>query len=321
MKKRKNVVVIGGKNGSSRVLFGLRRYPMNITAIVNTFDSGGSTGILRREFGTLPFGDIRGALTALSSDKEVRTLRELFNFRFKETDSLQGHSFGNLFLQALTLSLGSEIKAIKKAAELLKIKGTVLPISTDNAHIHAILEDGRHIKGEANIDVPKHNGDLSINKIMLFPRARLYRESRQAILAADYIIFAPGDLYSSLLPNTLVKGFTEAFSKSKAKVIYIPNLMTKWGETNNFSAVDFVTTLLRYLKLEKLDFVICNSKRVRQSLVKKYKKEKATPVVIDTKQLRRYSNNVISGDIIAEQTFIRHDSIKLARYLNKIINS
>ena len=317
----KNIVVIGGKKGIFNVLNGLKNYPMGITAIVSSFDSGGSSGMLREKFGTLPFGDIRGALMALTPKNGNRKLRDLFDFRFKGV--LAGHSFGNLYLQILTFVLGNEIKAIKKASKILGVQDKVLPISIDHAHLHALLLNGKIIKSETNIDNPKHNGAIKIKKIFLRPKARIYKESYEAILKADFIILGPGDLYTSILPNILVSGFNKALAKTKAKIIYIPNLMTKWGETNDFHASDFARVLLKYLKKDKLahklDWVICNSKPFKNSLIKKYKKEKAFPVIIDSDKLKKYSKNIVWKDIVSQKNIIKHDAKKLAKTIFNII--
>lgn len=315
----KNIVVIGGKKGIANVLKGIKKYPVNITAIVNTFDSGGSSGILRREFSTLPFGDIRGALVSLAPNTKDSLLPHLFDFRFKKKGSLQEHSFGNIFLQALTSVLGNEIKAIQKASKILNIKGRVLPISLDNAHPHALLENGKVIKGEMNIDVPKHDGNIKIKKIYLQPMARIYKKSRDAILKADFIIIGPGDLYTSILPNVLVDGFSDAIKKTKAKIVYITNIMTKWGETNDFEASDFVNVLLKYLKKKKIDFIICNSKIPKISMIKKYAKAKAIPVVMDYDKLKKYAKKIIFQDVIFQFNIIKHHPEKLAKILINLL--
>ena len=311
----KKIVVVGGGTGSFNVLKGLKQYPADITAIVTTFDNGGSTGILRDEFGTLPSGDIRRCLVALAPDMGDATLRDVFNYRFLEKSSLAGHSFGNLFLKALTEVAGSEIGAIKKAGELLNIKGRVLPVSIDDAHLCALLENGKVIRGETNIDIPKHDGSIRIKEVYLEPRPVIFGEAYSAITEADSIIICPGDLYTSILPNILVQGFTEALAKSKARLIYVPNIMTKWGETNDFKCSDFVGELLTYLGLKKLDFVVVNSEKLRPVLVKKYKAEKSEPVKHDFLQLKKQAGKVIVENIIHQSDIIRHDSKKLARIL------
>jgi len=315
----KKIVVIGGGSGIFNVLKGLKNYPVSITSIVTTFDNGGSTGVLRDEFGTLPHGDIRRSLVALSPDTGDSTIRDLFNFRFPENTSLHGHSFGNLFLQALTLISGSEVSAIKKATEILNIKNAILPVSIDNAHVFAKLEDGETIKGETNIDIPKHNGEIKIKKLYLEPSAIIYGEAYNAIIDADVVIIGPGDLYSSLIPNILTEGFTDAIKKTKAKIVYILNIMTKWGETNNFSASDFTKILLAYIKKDKINYIICNNSPIRESLLKKYfEQDKSEPVKIDIKNLKKYVDNIIEEDIILQTDIVRHDAMKIARVIMRL---
>jgi len=311
----KKIVVIGGGSGIFNVLKGLKNYPVSITSIVTTFDNGGSTGILRDEFGTLPPGDIRRSLVALSPDTGDSTIRELFNFRFPKESSLHGHSFGNLFLQALSSISGSEVSAIKKAADILNIKNKILPISIDNAQLCAKLEDGEIIKGETNIDIPKHDGSIKIKEIYLEPKAIIYSEAYDEILNADLIVIGPGDLFTSILPNTIVEGFSEAIDKSKAKIVYILNVMTKWGETNGFKASDFTKTLLKYLKLEKIDYVICNNSPINPRLKEKYDLEKSEQISIDENELKKYTKNIIITDVSIQTDIIRHDPIKISKII------
>ena len=314
----KNIVVIGGGSGIFNVLKGLKNYPVSITSIVTTFDNGGSTGILRDEFGTLPSGDIRRSLVALSPDTGDSTVRDLFNFRFPKESSLKGHSFGNLFLQALSSISGNDVCAIKKAIEILNIKNNILPISTDKAQLCAKLEDENTIIGESNIDVPKHDGSIKIKELYLEPSAIIYKESYEAIVNADTIIIGPGDLYTSILPNILTEGFSEAINKTKAKIVFILNIMTKWGETNGFQASCFVKTLLSYTKIDKIDYIICNSAPINQSLIKKYKEERAEPVIIDVSELQKYTNNILAEDVVLQTDIVRHDPIKISRLIMKI---
>ena len=247
----KKIVRIGGGSSGYTLLRSLKAHPVEITAVVNMFDSGGSTGVLRDEFGILPPGDVRRALAALADGEHSEILRSLFNFRFKENGSVSGHSFGNLFLTALTAIYGSDIEAIRKASEVLHVKGRVLPVSLDMSHIHAILEDGTEIVGETNIDIPKHDGSKRIARVFLEPAAVGFTEALEAVRDADVVLIGPGDLYTSLIPNLLVKGMPEALKESKAKKAVVCNLMTKWGETHGFTATDMVKELLAYSGLDR----------------------------------------------------------------------
>ena len=324
--RMKNIVVIGGGSGSFNVLKGLKRHPVHITAIVTVFDSGGSTGVLRDEFGILPPGDIRRCLVALAPPAAGRalsdgdsTLRDLFSFRFEATSSLHGHSFGNLFLQALADIEGDDVRAIQKAGKLLNITGDVLPVSTKTATVCAQLATGRIIRGENNIDTPKHNGATRITRVFLNPVPSLFIEARRAIGNADLIVIGPGDLYTSILPNLLVRGFADAVRASRAPVVYVTNIMTKWGETNGRTASECAREVLSYLKKEKFEYIVCNSGVLQPALVKKYKRERAEPTPIDHSDLRLYADRVICRDVLSQSDVVRHDSAKLARVLVSLV--
>ena len=310
----KKVVTIGGGTGSYVVLRGLKEFPLDITAVVSMFDSGGSSGMLRDEFGVLPPGDVRRCLVALSEGARAEILRELFNYRFENGGSLKGHSFGNLFLVALSGIYGGDIQGIKKAAELLDIKGRVLPVSLDKAELHATLEDGTEVLGETNIDVPKHDGSISIKNIVLKPSAHIYEETADAIRRADIVVIGPGDSYTSIIPNLIVEGMRDALRESGGKKVFVCNLMTKWGETNDYDASDFARELLRYSGLEHFDFAICNTEKMDPELVKAYEQEKKYPVRSDD-ELQKYAKNVITGNFFSEADIARHDSAKLARVI------
>lgn len=312
----KKVVVIGGGTGSYTVLRGLKKYDLEITSVVSMFDSGGSAGRLRDEFGFLPAGDARRALIALAGDGD---LRKLFSHRFRNANSpLDDHNFGNVFLTALTDIYKSEAVAIERAGRLLNIKGRVLPVSLTNTHLCAKLEDGQTIVGETNIDVAKHDGSLKIKELYLQSPAEVYEETRNAILEADLVVIGPGDLYSSVIPNLLVEGVPEALRQSKAKKAYVCNLMTKWGETSGYAASDFVREIVRYAPGLALDYVLCNSTKVTDdALLKKYAAEKSFPVVVDD-EVQRLAKKVILEDLITQPDLIRHDSSKLARVLREL---
>jgi len=313
----KKIVRIGGGSSGYTLLHGLKQYPLEITAVVNMFDSGGSSGVLRDEYGILPPGDVRRALAALAEGDKGEILRKLFNYRFREDTSVSGHSFGNLFLAALTDIYGSDIEAIRKASELLDLKGKVLPVSLDKSNIHAILADGTEIIGETNIDIPKHNGDLRIEKLFLDPPAKIFEETKQAILEADIIVLGPGDLYTSILPNILVAGMPEALQQTKAKMLVICNLMTKWGETHGFVASDMLAEILRYSGLNKIDIAVCNTAPMDEGLVKAYETEKKYPMICDSR-LGDYADKVITGDFFSEADIARHDAEKVSRVISDL---
>ena len=313
----KKVVTIGGGTGSYVVLRGLKEFPLDITAVVSMFDSGSSSGILRDEFGVLPPGDVRRCLLALSDGKRAEILRELFNYRFNGGTGLSGHSFGNLFLVALSSIYGSDIEAIRKASELLDLKGKVLPVSLDASTLHAILESGEEIVGETNIDVPKHDGSAKIQRVFLDPPARLFEEADRAIREADLIIIGPGDPYTSVIPNLLVVGMPEALKAARGKKVVVSNLMSKWGETHGFAASDMAREILAYSGLEKFDYLICNTAPLDPGLVRAYEREKKYPIHCDEK-LDAYAQKVIHGDFFSEADIARHDSEKIARVISEL---
>lgn len=305
----KEVVTISGGTGSFTLLNGLKKYDINITAIVPMTDSGGSSGILRSEFGILPPGDIRRCLIALS---ESTLMRDLFQYKFNLNNSLKGHSFGNLFLTALKEITGSEEKAILEASEILKIRGKVYPVTLDNVHLHAELENQEIIKGETNIDIPKHNGNLRIKKLFLEPKARAYYNAVKSIEQADLIIIGPGDLYTSIIPCLLVDGIPESIQNSKAKIFYICNLMTKFGETNNFTVLDFYNEVKKYLN-KNIDLLIFNDAKIPQNILKKYELENSFPVKFNLDKLKNI--NYIKRNLIIIKDIVRHDSDKLAKVI------
>lgn len=315
-KSDKKIVVIGGGTGVFTALSGLRRYFSDLTAIVTMADDGGSTGVLREEFGILPPGDVRRALIALGSADNAM-LAKLFNYRFAEGKGLSGHSFGNLMLAALERVTGSFPRAIAEAGKMLGVEGRVLPVTLTKTRLHAELENGSIVDGEANIDVPAHDGRLRISRVWLKPRARVAPEAREAIIDADAVLIGPGDLYTSIVPNLLVSGMPEALRKSKAKKIYVVNLMTKFGETNGFVASDFTRVLEMYLGHGVLDVVVANSNVPARTRLAPYVREGAELVRINGGHVPKGAR-LVRADLLRARGFLRHDSEKLARVVKKI---
>ena len=307
-KKREKIVVIGGGTGSFNVLRGLKNYPVDLTAVVAMMDSGGSTGRLRDEFGMLPPGDLRRCLVALSAD--TGSLRSLFEYRFSRGSGLNGHSFGNLFLTVLRDLTGSDAAAVREAARILNVQGQVLPVTLTNCQIGVVLENGQTVVGETNINIPKYDPRLRIRSFFVVPRARIYKDAEAAILAADKIIIGPGDLYTSLLPNIGVIGVKGAIRRSRARVIYVCNIMTKAGETLGFKVSDFLRELERYLGKDIVRTVVCNDRRPPEHLLKRYAAEGAEFVEPDLegKRIRR-------ADVLGGRDLARHDPEKIARVL------
>lgn len=327
MTKLPNIVTIGGGTGSYASLMGLKKYPLKLTAIVNMIDDGGSSGRLRDELGVLPPGDVRQCLVALSESS--RLLRELFSYRFEE-GGLKGHSFGNIFLSTLEKQTGSMKKAIAEIGKILRIKGQVVPVTFTKSNLCVDLADGKTIVGETHIDVlEKMEKRAAIIKAYLKPGAVLNSDAKTAILKADYIIIGPGDLYTSIIPNLLVKDLPSVIKKSKAKKIYVLNLMTKYGQTTKYKASDHIRTLEEYLGKNVLDFVLVNSKSPKKKALSWYEEYGEHPV---EDNLKNTNYKVIRKDLIKDviitksagdqlrRSIIRHDSKKLASEVMSIIS-
>lgn len=276
-----SIVLVGGGGGVYRVARFLKYLRPNITTIQTVFDHGGHSGILRDERGVLPPGDIRQAILALSDDNLEPVLRKLMSHRFKVNgSSLDRATVGNILLTALSEIEGSLPAAIKDLCKLCGVKGKVLPVSLDDRELCVELSDGRIIKGEGEIDTRSIADDAHIVRAYLDKDAQIYSDAREALHNADKIVFCPGDLYTSLVPNLLVSGFCEALHNTSAKLIYCVNLMAKKAETHDFSAKKFVETAVAYAK-RKIDFVIYNNTAIDESIMANYEKEKAKQVIFD----------------------------------------
>ncbi|MBI2507233.1 MAG: YvcK family protein [Candidatus Niyogibacteria bacterium] len=317
MSKEKRIVVIGGGTGTYTVLSALKYGPVYLSAIVSMADDGGSTGILREEFGILPTGDVRRALVALSKHPD-ELLSQLFNYRFRE-GGLNGHNFGNLIITALERICGNFEKALTEASRLLAVeRGEVIPVTLADVRLFAELEDGSVIRGETNIDIPKHDGELAVNKVWLEPNAKANPKALQAIRRADLVVIGPGDLYTSVIPNILVRGIPEAISQSRAKKIFVCNLMTKYGETHGFVARDFVLALEKYLGEGMLDAVILNNQKPPETVLRRYRKERAffvDPFLAGFSAPAKLK--VVKTNLLRKGEFIRHDHKKLADIILK----
>ncbi|HEY4509592.1 MAG TPA: gluconeogenesis factor YvcK family protein [Candidatus Paceibacterota bacterium] len=329
MSKTKNIVVIGGGTGTYTALLGLKKYPVDLTAVVSMADDGGSNRVIRDEFGLLPTSDIRQCFVALAEENgnSEMLLRELFTYRFRQGNGLKGMTFGNLFMAALTDILGSQIKAIEKTGRILKIKGRVLPVTLMDSKLVAVYENGQEVVGEHFIDEPQHDPTLRIEKIFLRPEGEAYPEALRAIAEADFVVLGPGDLYTSLIANLVVKGIVEALRKTKAKIVYVSNLMTRPGQTHGFTARDHVAALEKYLGKNCLDFVIINSQPVPKRILAKYQGVQSRVVQDD---LTKSYFKIIRADILGKEpigkqegdelqrSFVRHDPDALAKVICKL---
>lgn len=298
-----NIVTIGGGTGTFMILTALKKYPVHLTAIVTMADDGGSTGMLRDQYGVLPPGDVRRALVALSESSE--TMRNLFNYRFTG-GGLQGHSFGNLFLTALEKVTGNFASALQEASNILNIDGEVAPVTLDDVRLCARLADGKLVRGETNIDIPRVAHRSPVKDVWLEPEARMNPSLKRILKNADLIVIGPGDLYTSIIPNFLVPGVKEEIKKSKAKKVFICNLMTKRGETDGFSAEDFLNVMEKYIGKNVLDFAIFNNKKPPERLLRRYRREGAEFITPPAPRKNGHRPKYIIDDFIDTDTFVRH---------------
>lgn len=308
------IVVIGGGTGLSTMLRGLKRYSSNIVAVVTVTDDGGSSGRLQRDMGILPPGDIRNCLVALA-DAEP-TMTKLFQYRFSESsDQLDGHSFGNLLIAAMTHITGDFEKAIKETSQILAIRGLVLPATTDRVRLQAEFTDGSFVEGETNIT--KTPG--AIKYMMLYPsNANPLEETLRSIELADAIVLGPGSVFTSIVPNLLVGGIPEAIEKSEAIKIYVCNVMTQPGETDGFTASDHVSAVVRHTEYRVFQHVLVNQERPTKELLEKYAQERQYFVEPDIAEIRDMDYRPVVGDYISQTDVVRHDPDKLAEAIIKL---
>jgi uncharacterized cofD-like protein len=324
--KRPKIVTIGGGTGHFALLSGLKKCKVDLTAVVAMSDDGGSTGVLRDELGVLPPGDLRQCLVALSEADEL--VRDLFTHRFAK-GSLKGHSFGNLFISALEQVSGSIERAVEGAGDVLKIRGEVLPVTLDKTKVLMTLKDGTVLKGEHAVSESKKLYKLGIKSMRLLPNAQLNPKVELAIRQADLIVFGPGNLYSSLIPNLLVPGLADALRSAHAHTVFVMNLMNKKGHSNNFDCARYIEELEKFAHGSFVDIVLYNTGGVPANLIERYKKQ-ADPVLCHTTKEKNgicfFGADLIStsvpktlqGDPL-KRTLIRHDPDKLARALYSLL--
>ncbi|MBD5654862.1 MAG: YvcK family protein, partial [Candidatus Eremiobacteraeota bacterium] len=300
--------------GLSTLLRGLKRSTTNLTAVVTVSDDGGSSGRLQKELGILPPGDIRNCLVALADDEALVT--DLFQYRFQEGQGLSGHSFGNLFLAAMTGITGNFDRAVKESSRVLNIKGRVLPATLDTVRLCATLVDGSTVRGETNIS----RSHQPIARLSLEPAgAQPLDEVLRAIADADAIVLGPGSLYTSILPNFLVDGIARAVASSPALKIYICNVMTQPGETDAFTASRHVRVLLEQTGERVCDTVVINEEPPRR-LLDAYAEEGQVPVMPDRRALELLGVRVVGAAVISETDTVRHDPARLADVVLKLVD-
>ncbi len=307
------VVSIGGGTGLSSLLAGLKEFAhpspdhspehplLDLTAVVTVTDDGGSSGRLRRDFDVLPPGDIRSCMVALSEDEAL--LSQLFRYRFESGRGLKGHSFGNLFLTALTGITGDFSDAVKMSCEVLNIAGRIFPSTAANVSLEAVLEGGRIVCGETKISRSRK----PIRRVSLLPRrVRPLKETLEAIAAADLITLGPGSLFTSVVPNLLVDGIAKAIRKSPAMKVYFVNLMSQPGETIDFRASDHVQAIHDHAGGPLLDSVVVSTTRITPAMRRRYAEQMAFPVENDTANLRAMGLEIIEADLLEKAVKVRH---------------
>jgi uncharacterized cofD-like protein len=318
--KGPKIVAIGGGTGLSTMLRGLKAFSSNLTAIVTVADDGGGSGVLRQDLGMLPPGDIRNCILALADTEPV--MEKLLQYRFKE-GMLKGQSFGNLFLAAMDGISDSFEEAVKKMSDVLAVTGRVLPVTLQDVKLCAELEDGYIVKGESNIG---HHNEFHKGKIeSVYLEPMLIKPLQEAIVAiqeADMIVLGPGSLYTSVIPNLLVPGIVDAIRKSNALKVYVCNVMTQPGETENYSVSDHVKAIEKHSYRGIIEYCIVNSADIPESLCKKYQEEGAATVKIDAEVLERKGINVISEELVCiNNNYIRHDTKRLSKIIMNLCES
>ncbi len=309
---RKNVVVLGGGTGMSNLLSGLKQYPIDITAIVTVCDDGKSTGILREEFNIPAVGDIRRVLVSLSETEPL--VMDLFNYRFNTTSDLDGHTVGNLLLTAASEIRGNLSDGIEALSKVLNLKGKVVPLTEDNVTLMADMEDGSVVEGEHNITLKKGK----IKKVYYKEKAVATASALKAIREADLILLSMGSLFTSVIPNLLIDEIVKEIEKSKAKIMYVCNIMTQPGETDNFTVTDHINKLNEYLGNRNVDIVLVNTGKIDEKMIKFYETaEQKDPVRCDEENFAKYGFKVIEDDFIYinKNNLLRHDNIKLGFHI------
>ncbi len=310
LEKGPRVVAIGGGTGLATLLSGLKNYTKNITAIVTVTDTGGSSGRLRDELDILPPGDIRNCLVALADAEPL--MLELFQYRFENGHGLKGHSFGNLFITALSKVTGDFDKAIKESSKVLAIRGSVIPSTLEKVALVGEFEDGKVVEGETNITARS----VALKRVWLKPEdCRATEEALDAIDNADLIIYGPGSLYTSVLPNLLIKDILDRILESEARKFYIANVMTQPGETDGFSVFDHLSQLIQHTDPRIIDAVFVNTAVIPDYLLTRYGSQNAYPARLDVDRIRERGYEVVEAEMVRLGEQVRHDQEKLAKLI------
>jgi len=310
------IVVIGGGTGLSVMLRGLKNKPLDITAIVTVGDDGGSSGILRAELGMLPPGDIRNVLTAMADVEPLLAL--MLQYRFPEGTGLAGHSLGNLILAAMKDITGDFVTGIREMSRVFAVRGNVLPVSSQLITLKAEMEDGSIVEGESKI--PQLGG--RINRLFIEPaNVKPLPEAIQAIREADAILCGPGSLYTSVLPNLLVKGIADELVKSNAVKMFICNVMTQPGETDDYSVSDHLEAIHKHVGHQLFDYVIVNDGEIPPQVQSKYAEKGSKAVHLDLEEVTKRGYQVIADTLVLFRTYLRHDAEKLSDHIYQIVEN
>lgn len=311
---RPKIVCIGGGTGLSVILRGLKKYPLDITAIVTVADDGGSSGRLREDLQMPPPGDIRNVLVALADTEPL--LESVFQYRFQNGGGLEGHTLGNLMLAAMKEITGDFTQAVKEMSRVLAVRGRVLPASEQDVTLLAEMSDGTIVQGESQIPQAKKQ----IKRVFLHPpEPRPLAEALQAIEQADAIVMGPGSLYTSILPNLLVKDMTETIRNSLARKIYICNVMTQLGETDRFTAYDHVRAIYDHVGEQLLEVIIINNEVPPLSVQKQYAEKNQQMVIPDIERIHRLGCRVIADNLLLYQSVIRHDEERVSKHIYQLV--
>ena len=308
---KKKVVVLGGGTGSSTLLRGLKEFPIDLTAIVSVCDDGNSTGVLREEFNIPAVGDIRRVLVSLSETEPL--VMELFNYRFRTKSDLDGHTVGNLLLTASSEITGNLSDGIEALSKIFNLKGKVVPLTEENVVLMGEMGDGAIIEGEHHITRYKN----TIKRVFYKEKPKPTKEAVKAIKEADLIILSMGSVFTSIIPNLICEEIIEAIDSSKGKIMYVCNMVTQPGETEDFKVSDHVKLLNQYLGKRKIHVVVANNGKIDEEMAKRYESlEQKDPVVLDRKETKAMVEKIISDDyVIVKNNLLRHNVLKLGLHI------
>ncbi|HIX84379.1 MAG TPA: YvcK family protein [Candidatus Megamonas gallistercoris] len=316
MDKGPNITVVGGGTGLSVLLRGMKEVTRNVTAVVTVADDGGSSGRLREEFNVIPPGDLRNCLVALADTEPM--MEKLFQYRFTGNSDLAGHSFGNLFITAMTEVTGDIEQALKESSRVLAVKGRVFPATTAKVCLSATMDDGSVVDGESQIPLVHKR----IKRVHIFPRqVEAVPSTLKAIREAEVIVLGPGSLYTSVIPNLLVEDIAKEIRESSAIKIYICNVMTQPGETDDYTASMHVRALIEHGGNGIVDYVLVNNKPISQEMQEYYAREGQYPVLVDENAIEDLGVKCFKADIIDDSQMIHHDSLKLAHQVMEIYHT